>query len=394
MAAASAGPSAATAATGTVRRQGGGLSGWVDPDGAAGPPSAAGGPGGPASPAGGGTTGADASAGTGRVIPPSMRPGWAGGGVAGVAGPAVFWAGAHPTMVSATSQRSMSSREVNIDTPLFGAAPRSCRRPRRRYLPSWGMPKGKDLLDLTLGIVTSVGGFLEIGSIATSAQAGALFGYRLLWAVALGGLCLIFLIEMAGRFAAVTRHTIPDAMRERFGWKMFVIPLVGLAAVGVLVLAAELGGAAAALELGTGIDRRLWILPVTFLGWLLLWRGTFAVIEKGVSLLALVSVCFLVAAIVIHPPLGGLAAGLVPRAPDHQHARYWFLAVAILGASISPFLYLFYPAGAVEDPWNRSKLGANRVIAGSGMSFGTVLAGAVVVVAALALRGVDVQHDR
>jgi len=256
------------------------------------------------------------------------------------------------------------------------------------------MPKGKDLLDLTLGIVTSVGGFLEIGSIATSAQAGALFGYQLLWAVALGGLCLVFLVEMAGRFAAVTRHTIPDAMRERFGWQMFVIPLVGLAAVGVLVLAAELGGAAAALELGTGIDRRLWILPVTFLGWLLLWRGTFAVIEKGVSLLALVSVCFLVAATVIHPPLGGLAAGLVPRAPDHQHARYWFLAVAILGASISPFLYLFYSAGAVEDHWNRSKLGANRVIAGSGMSFGTVLAGAVVVVAALALRGVDVQHDR
>src|SRR3954466_6314410 len=104
------------------------------------------------------------------------------------------------------------------------------------------MPKGKDLLDLTLGIVTSVGGFLEIGSITTSAQAGARFGYRSLWAVALGGLCLIFLVEMAGRFAAVSKPTIPDAMRERFGFKLFVAPLVGLLLVGVLVLAAEIGG--------------------------------------------------------------------------------------------------------------------------------------------------------
>ena len=66
------------------------------------------------------------------------------------------------------------------------------------------MPKAKNILELTLGIVTSVGGFLEVGSIATSAQAGALFGHRLLWAVALGGLCLVFLVEMAGRFSAVS----------------------------------------------------------------------------------------------------------------------------------------------------------------------------------------------
>jgi Mn2+/Fe2+ NRAMP family transporter len=258
------------------------------------------------------------------------------------------------------------------------------------------LPNAKKFLDLTLGIVTSVGGFLEIGSIATSAQAGALYTHRLLWAVALGGLCLIFLVEMAGRFAAVSKHTIPDAMRERFGFKLFVAPLIGLVLVGVMVLAAELGGAAIAIELATGIDRRIWVVPVVFVAWLLLWRGTFAVIEKGVALLALVSVCFLVAAIVLHPPLREVAAGLVPRGADHQPARYWFLAVAILGASISPFLFLFYSAGAVEDGWNRSQLGINRIVSGVGMSFGTILAGAVLVLGALVLhpRGLDAQSYR
>ena len=53
----------------------------------------------------------------------------------------------------------------------------------------------KKIFEIALGIVTSVGGFLEIGSIGTAAQAGAEFSFRLIWAIALGGLCVIFLVE-------------------------------------------------------------------------------------------------------------------------------------------------------------------------------------------------------
>jgi Mn2+/Fe2+ NRAMP family transporter len=254
----------------------------------------------------------------------------------------------------------------------------------------------KKILNLALGIVTSVAGFLEIGSITTSAQAGARFGFGLLWAVALGGLCLIFLVEMAGRFAAVSKHTIPDAMRERFGFKLFVAPLVGLVLVGLLVLVAELGGAAIALELATGIDHRWWVLPVIGLTWLILWKGTFGFIENGVSLLALVTLCFVVAAVKLHPPWPEVASALVPRVPGRDGPRYWFLAVGILGASISPSLFLFYSAGAVEDHWDQSNLRSNRVVSAVGMGFGTVLAAAVLLVAAMVFHrlGLDVQDYR
>src|SRR5512142_3591905 len=123
----------------------------------------------------------------------------------------------------------------------------------------------KKILQHALGIVTSVGGFLEIGSITTAAQAGAGFGYQLVWSIVLGTVCIAFLVEMSGRCAAVSKHTIPDAMRERFCARFYPVPLIGLLAVSLLVLAAELGGVAAALNLATGIALPIWAIPVLVL---------------------------------------------------------------------------------------------------------------------------------
>lgn len=250
----------------------------------------------------------------------------------------------------------------------------------------------KKLLEITLGIVTSIGGFLEAGSLATSAQAGASFGFALLWSIALGTLCLIFLVEMSGRLAAVSRMPLAGVLRARLGYSFFVIILAAVGIVAYLVLATELGGVAYALQLATGVSYRLWALPVALVCWLILWKGTFGVIEKGVSVLGLVTVAFLVAAVRLHPHWSAVAAGLVPTRPAHQAAHYWYLVVNILGATIAPYLLYFYSAGAVEDEWDESHLPVNRAVAAIGMTFGGALSCAVVVVAAMVLlpRGVRV----
>src|SRR3982751_5368550 len=101
----------------------------------------------------------------------------------------------------------------------------------------------KKLLEIALGIVTSLGGFLEAGSIATAAQAGAGFGFQLIWPIALGTILLSFLIEMSGRLAAISKHPLPAAVRDRFGINYFIVPLIAEAIVDLLVLGAEIGGA-------------------------------------------------------------------------------------------------------------------------------------------------------
>jgi Mn2+/Fe2+ NRAMP family transporter len=250
----------------------------------------------------------------------------------------------------------------------------------------------KRLLSVALGIVTSIGGFLEIGSITTAAQAGADYRYQLIWAVLLGAICIALLIEMSGRFAAVSKHTIADAVRERFGVHFFLVPLFLLCFVSILVLAAEIGGVAVAIEMITGIHFPVWALPVGLLAWGLLWYGTFSIIENGITLLGLITIAFLIAALQLGPDWHALVAGIAPSLPAKQPSHYWFIAVSILGASVSPYLFYFYSAGAIEEEWDESYLGSNRLVAGAGMGFGGFLNVAVLVVAALVLapRGISV----
>jgi Mn2+/Fe2+ NRAMP family transporter len=250
----------------------------------------------------------------------------------------------------------------------------------------------KKIIQVALGVVTGIGGFLEVGSIATAAQAGASFRYGLLWAIALGTICLIFLVEMTGRLAAVSKHSIADAVRERFGFKFAVIPRVAELIVNLLVIAAEIGGVALALKFVTGIEVRVWALPVALLIWLTIWAGTLGFIEDATSILGLVSFAFIVAAVKMHPDYHAVLRGLVPSAPRQDAAHYWYIAVGILGATISPYMFHFYGSGAIEDKWGEDSLGANRVTAALGMSFGAVMSVAVLVCAALVLapRGIEV----
>jgi Mn2+/Fe2+ NRAMP family transporter len=247
--------------------------------------------------------------------------------------------------------------------------------------------------EVALGVVTSMGGFLEVGSIATSIQAGASFGFQLGWALALGTICLAVLMEMTGRLAAVSGRSYADLLREHMGVRFFVIPLVAVLVPSFLVLVSEIGGVAIGLQMATGIAFRWWAIPVALLGWLMLWRGTFKVVEQGTALLGLVSLVFLVAALKLKPDWGAVGAGLIPTAPDHDKASYWYIAVSILGASISPYLYLFYSAGALEDGWSNEYLNVNRLTAGGGNLFGGGLALMVLLCAGMVFLPRDIRAD-
>ena len=251
----------------------------------------------------------------------------------------------------------------------------------------------KKIFNILLGVVTSIGGFVEAGSISTAAQGGAEFGFALLWAIALATIILALLTEMAGRVATVSKRSMAAAVRERFGFHYQMIPLGAELIIDLLLLAAEIGGVAIAVTLLTGIGFPWWILPVGLVVWLVIWFGNFAIIEDGVGLLGMLTVSFVVAACQLHPDPKAVAAGFIPSIPNHDLTRYAFLTVSIVGATVSPYLLNFYSSGAIEEKWTEPDLWINRTTSYLGMGFGCIVSMGVLVTAAVVLGPLQMRVD-
>ena len=238
---------------------------------------------------------------------------------------------------------------------------------------------------VALGVTTSIGGFLDAGALATTAEAGAQFRYSLLWALLAGTLCSMVLMEMAGRVAIVSGHALRDAIHERFGVRIS-LPMLAIGLIlDVLILGSEIGGASVALQLESGIRFEWWAIPVGLLCWLLIWTRSFGFIERAVSFAGLVTLAFVLSAVRVHPALSGIAAGIVPQIPHQNSSAYWYTGVAIIGAIMSPYMFFFYSSGVIEDEMHEESLGLNRIVASAGMGFGALVAAGVLITAAVTL---------
>ncbi|MGZ3672843.1 MAG: NRAMP family divalent metal transporter [Ktedonobacterales bacterium] len=247
--------------------------------------------------------------------------------------------------------------------------------------------KGKQWLSITLGIVTATGGFLDAGTIVTSSEAGAKFGLGLVGVILIATIAVIMLVEMSGRLAAVSGKAYAETIRERFGFKFYLLPLTSETIAETLLLAAEIGGVAIAVSLITGISWHILFPVVAVLVWGIAWRGSFSFIENTPALLGIVTLSFVAGVIALGGPQPGLWQTLWhPRVKQDEVADYFYLAAAILGATVSPYLFFFYSSGAREEHWSKDSLRLNRITAIVGMAFGSLGSLALVFLGAIVLQ--------
>src|SRR3954462_6976419 len=145
-------------------------------------------------------------------------------------------------------------------------------------MPSGGYgPAVKRFLAVALGILTAIGGFVDIGDIVANAEAGARFGIAHAWVLLLGVIGICSYAEMSGRGAAVSGRAVFDLVRERLGPRVALANLAGSLLVTVLTLGAEIGGVGLALQLATSVDYLLWVPVVAVVLWVALWRVKFSI---------------------------------------------------------------------------------------------------------------------
>jgi manganese transport protein len=236
-------------------------------------------------------------------------------------------------------------------------------------------------LQLALGILAAIGGFVDIGDLVFNVVAGATFQYQLLWVVVIGVVGITVYSEMCGRVAAVSKRPVFDAIRERLGFGVGLGALISSEIVNLMTLAAEVGGVALALQLLSGLPYRVLIVVGVAALAIAIWVLPFEWIERVFGYGGLALLVFAVAAIKLHPDWGHVANGFVPQMHTNQPLVFAYFVVGLLGAAMTPYEVYFYSSGAVEDGWTPKDLGLNKVNSMLGYGLGGFLSFALMITA-------------
>jgi Mn2+/Fe2+ NRAMP family transporter len=231
--------------------------------------------------------------------------------------------------------------------------------------------------------------FIGPGTITTATIAGGNFGYTLLWAVLFSTIACLVLQEMSARLGVVGQLGVGEAIRVKL-----VLTALRIAALSLVIGAILVGNAA--YEAGNiaggavGLDVMVprapspypspFVLVVAIAAFALLWTGKYRFIERTlVTLVAVMGLVFLVAAILSGPDWSQVVAGLfTPRIPENG----WLKVIGLIGTTVVPY-NLFLHASSAKQSWSGAEdLASARLDTVLSVSLGGVITAAILIAAA------------
>lgn len=232
----------------------------------------------------------------------------------------------------------MTTSKVPAAPPGVGPAPDRPGRLRR----AWQL--------LGPGLVTGASDDDPSG-IAAYAQAGAQYQFGLLWTALITLPLMAAIQEICDRTALATGRTLGTLARETFGRAArFVIGvlLVALLVANALNVAADLVAIGSGMKLLHAGPGWIWALAAGAAITALMLYGAYAVIERVFKLLCLALLAYVVVLFVAHVPWARVGTDtLIPHITWSRN--YLALLVAVLGTTISPYLFFWQTANRVEE---------------------------------------------
>ena len=196
------------------------------------------------------------------------------------------------------------------------------------------------------------------GGILTYSQAGAKFGYLLLWTLIPTTVALIVVQEMVARMGAVTGKGLSDLIREEFGFRVtfFAMVVLGIADFGNIV--AEFAGLAAGMGV-LGVSRYLAVPVGALLIWLLVVRGSYRPVERILIGFSLIYFTYAVSAFLAHPHWHEAIAKTVIPSFSGSH-DYLIMVIGLIGTTITPWMQFYLQASVVEKGIGKREYALSR----------------------------------
>src|SRR5579862_8657930 len=186
----------------------------------------------------------------------------------------------------------------------------------------------------------------DAGGISVYSQAGAMYGYALLWSLIPMTIALYVTEEMCARMGVVTGKGLSDLIREEFGFRpTFFVILAGLV-VDMGNTAAEFAGVAASMQI-FGVSKYISVPIAALVVWFLVLRGTSRAVEK-IFLAACVLYLSYVASAILAKPDWLLAAKNTVIPSMQFNGGYLLMLTALVGTTIAPWQFFYLQAGFVE----------------------------------------------
>ena len=189
----------------------------------------------------------------------------------------------------------------------------------------------------------------DAGGIYTYSQAGAQFGYSLLWTMIPITIALVVVQEMSSRMGTVTGKGLSDLIREEFGFRLTFFLMLALVITNFGNVVAEFAGIATSLEI-FGISRYVTVPAAAAVVWVLVVRGTYNSVEKIFLTASGFYVCYIIAGVLAHPDWKAAAFATVtrPEAAGIRNYGYLYMVIGLVGTTIAPWMQFYLQASVVE----------------------------------------------
>jgi NRAMP (natural resistance-associated macrophage protein)-like metal ion transporter len=226
----------------------------------------------------------------------------------------------------------------------------------------------------------------DSGGILTYSQAGAQFGYTLLWTIIPITIALIVVQEMCARMGVVTGKGLSDLIREEFGLRLTFVLMVLLVIVNYTNVVTEFIGIAGSLHL-FHVTKFISVPVCAALVWFLVVKGNYKSTEKVFLVASLVYISYIFAGVLSQPSWHDalLATVQLPPKSVWKDRLYIYTAIGVVGTTIAPWMQFYLQSSIVEKGIRVKDYPASRLDVIVGSFFTDIVAWFIIVACAATL---------
>jgi len=226
----------------------------------------------------------------------------------------------------------------------------------------------------------------DANGILTYSQAGAQFGYMLLWTMIPTTVALIVVQEMCARMGAVTGKGLSDLIREEYGLRITFLMVLGILITNFGNVVGEFVGIAGSMGL-FGVPKYIAVPICAVIVWLIAVKGQYKSVEKVFLAASFFYVTYIFAGALSKPAwIEAMKATIKPPAmAAFSQGPYLYMVIGVVGTTIAPWMQFYLQSSIVEKGVTRRQYATSRLDVIVGCIFTDVVAWFIIVACAATL---------